>query len=183
MLDCETRWNSTYLMRQRFCQLEKTITAFFPDRQFEWNKLKFLTNVLQPFYEITLEVQKKEVQNTFNFYEKSVNYIENYVTNEGGLDFVRASDVLKLLDKWCGSRKAIIQAFNQSGKLYRKLASDFDKENSESASIEHTYSRRKSFKDYLNYEKNIGPKEEKCVNLRSIPSSNADTERCKVIKN
>ena len=65
-LDCETRWNSTYLTLERFCQLEKTITTLFRDRQFQWDKLKRLTKVLQPFYEITLEVQKKEVQNTFD---------------------------------------------------------------------------------------------------------------------
>ena len=70
ILDCETRWNSMYVMVEGFCQLEKTITTFFRDRQCKWDQLKCLSKVLQPFFEITLKVQKEEIQNNFVFFYK-----------------------------------------------------------------------------------------------------------------
>ena len=62
-----------------------------------------------------------------------------------------------------------MQLFKHS--ISPKLASEFDKENTESASVEHTYSRPKSFKEYLNYE-NIGPEKKRSFRPEKLRPDN-----------
>ena len=58
-LDCETRWNSTFLMLQSAIELKAVIIRLndkdrtFPDvpSEEEWEKARSLCSILEPFYE------------------------------------------------------------------------------------------------------------------------------------
>ena len=58
-LDCETRWNSTFLMLQSAIELKVAIIRLkdkdrtFPDvpSEEEWEKARSLCSILEPFYE------------------------------------------------------------------------------------------------------------------------------------
>ena len=138
VLDNETRWNSTYLMLERFLKLRGSVEKFYHERRFVWQHLDCLVKVLKPFYEVTLELQKKEIPKDFDFYLKTVEYVRTFVERESGLEMVR-DDMLQLLDKWCGSKNAVVQAFNKRGNLYKRLAKEIDDNIENLQQTEHTY--------------------------------------------
>ena len=99
------------------------------------------------------------------------------VMSDCGLEMVR-DDMLQLLDKWCGSKNAVVQAFNKRGKLYKRLAKEIDDNIENLQQTEHTYATPTSFKDFLQLERAVGPKEEQIRRtLRQIPATNSDIER------
>ena len=171
VLDNETRWNSTYLMLERFLKLCGSVEKFYHERRFDWQHLDCLVKVLKPFYEVTLELQKKEIPKDFDFYLKTVEYVRTFVECESGLEMVR-DDMLQLLDKWCGSKNAVVQAFNKRDKLYKRLAKEIDDNIENLQQTEHTYATPTSFKDFLQLERAVGPKEEQIRRtLRQIPAT------------
>ena len=69
LLENATRWNSTYLMLNRFLVLQKSITAF-TQNSYNWDEIKKLRDLLHPLYEVTMKSQCgiEKSAHPFDFY-------------------------------------------------------------------------------------------------------------------
>ena len=90
LLDCKTRWNSTFLMLRRALRLRPIIEAFLdlrstaPIRHFalnqeEWRQLEYLCDLLSPFYLMTATLSELEgptVHQVFDVYGTLFEHIE-----------------------------------------------------------------------------------------------------------
>lgn len=90
LLDCKTRWNSTFLMIQRALRLRPIIETFLtlhsaaPIRHFgltqdEWRQLEYLCDLLAPFYLMTTTLSKFEgpaVHQVLEVYDTLFDHIE-----------------------------------------------------------------------------------------------------------
>ena len=137
-----TRWNSTYLMLNRFLVLQKSITAF-TQNSYNWDEIKKLRDLLHPLYEVTMKLQCgfEKSAHPFDFHVQCVDYIRSYLQQEKFLTDVK-NPVMQLLNKWCGTNNVVIQTFKKSGPLYDKsigMVSDVDN-SPNSRADDHLYS-------------------------------------------
>ncbi|KAG8233111.1 hypothetical protein J437_LFUL012537 [Ladona fulva] len=60
-MDVITRWNSTYLMLKRMCDIQEAVKATLRMlRNPEWNALREMCSVMKPFEEVTEELSSKK---------------------------------------------------------------------------------------------------------------------------